>query len=163
MAERKVTLKELRQGIELVTGETHDLILQTVRHPSLLVEGSVFAFDSAFPGAGVFLHLERVQDNLADQPDARITVFGHADVKGSESYNKKLSDKRAKSVLAMIKRDVGLFDAIANEEDWGTGEYQVMLRALGCNPGAIDGIVGEMTKAAVRGFQRGYNQTGARQ
>lgn len=158
MSKRKVTARELRQGIELHTGERHNLILAFARNKSLLVEGSVFAFDSAFPSAGILLHLEQVQRALGEETDARIAVFGHTDVKGSEAHNKRLSERRAKAALAMLKRDVDLFDSVAEDDTWGTRQYQVMLRALGCNPGAIDGVEGEMTKSAVRGFQRGYNE-----
>lgn len=157
MAEREVTMKELLAGVKLPAGEEYTLIVKMGRHKTLLVEGSVFAFDSAFPAAGILLHLKGVQEEIDAQSDARIMVFGHTDVTGSEDYNKKLSDKRAKAALAMIKRDLNLLDAVAADEDWGTQHYQVMLRVLGCNPGAIDGVAGDMTKAAVRGFQRGYN------
>lgn len=34
---------------------------------------------------------------------------------------------------------------------------QYMLKALNCDPGTIDGIYGENTEAAVRQFQRKYN------
>jgi outer membrane protein OmpA-like peptidoglycan-associated protein len=121
MAERKVTMKELLAG---PAGEEYTLIVKMGRHKTLLVEGSAFAFDSAFPAAGIFLHLTGVQEELDAQSDARIMVFGHTDVQGSEDYNKKLSDKRAKAALAMIKRAVDMLDAVVANDDWGTQHYQ---------------------------------------
>jgi outer membrane protein OmpA-like peptidoglycan-associated protein len=126
-------------------------------HPALPVPAAVFAFDSAFPGPGVFAHLRRIDDAATQQPDARLVVFGHTDKKGSDDYNKGLSDRRAKAVLALLTNDRDLFDAIATKESWGTGHYQAMLRGIGCNPGEIDGQGGPLTEAAVRAFQREYN------
>ncbi len=158
MAKRMVTLEELKQGIDLATGETHVLTLRFEQQLNLLVEGAVFAFESAFPAAGASLYLEQAQREFERLSDERIVVFGHADVKGDNAYNKTLSDRRAKAALAMITRDVKLLDAVAECESWGVEQYQAMLRALGCNPGTIDGAEGEMTHAALRGFQREYNQ-----
>jgi hypothetical protein len=46
---------------------------------------------------------------------------------------------------------------VAAAESWDVAKYQAMLRAVGCNPGAIDADEGAMTRAAVEAFQREYN------
>jgi hypothetical protein len=154
----KVTLEQLQSGLSVDALARHSFQLGFEKSPSVLIEGALFAFDSAFPAPGMLLHLAQIQRELEQRPAARIVVFGHTDVKGTEDYNKKLSDRRAKAVLALLKRELALFDAVAQQEDWGTGQYQAMLRALGCNPGAIDGTDGPMTQGALRGFQGEYNR-----
>jgi len=125
---------------------------------TLSVPTAVFAFDSAFPGPGIFKHLESIGKMSEDYPETRLVVFGHTDKTGSREYNKKLSDRRAKAVLALLTKDLNLFDDIAKEEDWNLRCYQAILRAVGCNPGAIDGYIGPMTQAATRWFQQEYNE-----
>jgi hypothetical protein len=125
---------------------------------TVAVPTAVFAFDSAFPGPGIFKHLESIEKMSIDYPETRLAVFGHTDKTGSREYNKKLSDRRAKAVLALLTKDLNLFDDIAKEEDWNLRCYQAMLRAVGCNPGAIDGRRGPMTQTAIRWFQQEYNQ-----
>lgn len=118
---------------------------------------SVFAFDSSFPAPIIFEYLRRIQAAASAAPELRLVVVGHTDQKGAASYNQSLSERRARAVLALVQQDIGVFDEIAKQESWDTSHYQVMLRAVGCNPGAIDGKPGPLTQAAVRNFQREYN------
>ena len=41
---------------------------------------------------------------MAEHPDMRIEVQGHTDNRGSESYNKRLSEERAKAVVDYLVR-----------------------------------------------------------
>jgi hypothetical protein len=158
MAARFVSRKQLKEGIKLLAGEPHELTLTSDSQPSFLVDGAVFAFDSAFPAAGTFQFLEIAQAEFTRRTESRLVVFGHTDVVASLAFNKNLSDQRAKATLALIKRDVKLLEEVSAKDKWDTSQYQAMLRALGCNPGAIDGSLGPMTEAAVRGFQEEYNE-----
>jgi outer membrane protein OmpA-like peptidoglycan-associated protein len=118
---------------------------------------AAFAFDSAFPSPAVHAALARVQAKAAELPDTRLIVFGHTDKVGSVAYNVSLSERRAQAVLALLLDDRDMFEAVAASGAWGTAEHQSMLRGIGCNPGAIDGQVGAMTRAATAAFQREYN------
>jgi outer membrane protein OmpA-like peptidoglycan-associated protein len=118
---------------------------------------AAFAFDSAFPSPAVHAALVRVQAKAAELPDTRLMVFGHTDKVGSVAYNVALSERRAQSVLALLLDDRERFDAVAAAEGWDVAEHQSMLRGIGCNPGAIDGVVGALTLAATAAFQGEYN------
>lgn len=57
-----------------------------------------FDFDSATLKPGAYSEIDRVAKVLRDFPQTRIRVEGHTDAKGSEVYNQKLSERRARSV-----------------------------------------------------------------
>jgi outer membrane protein OmpA-like peptidoglycan-associated protein len=117
-----------------------------------------FAFDSAFPSPAVQAALLRVRSKAGLAQDTRLTVFGHTDKVGSVEYNVSLSQRRARALLALLLDDHEMFDEVATAEGWDTRVHQSMLRGVGCNPGAIDGNVGAMTRAATTNFQREYNR-----
>ena len=119
---------------------------------------AIFAYDSAFPGPAVYYHLRRVQDVINQTTTTQALIVGHTDKAGSVAYNQGLSERRAQAVLALLKGDLSLFEALEKKEHWTLKHYQAMLRGLGCNPGPIDGQRGAMTKAAVEAFQQEYNQ-----
>jgi len=59
----------------------------------------LFDFDSAELRPESITELERVVKFMNDVPFARAMVQGHTDSVGSDAYNMKLSDRRAKSVF----------------------------------------------------------------
>lgn len=118
---------------------------------------TVFAFDSSFPVPAVYAALARVRDAARARPEVRVRLYGHTDPHGSVEYNQSLSERRARAVLALLTDDLAAFDEIAASEAWDLRHYQTMLRGLGCNPGAIDGDEGAMTREATRRFQAEYN------
>ena len=65
----------------------------------------LFDFDSADlrPEAGPAL--QKVGEVLAAYPGAVVLIEGHTDAKGSDSYNRKLSERRAKSVVKWLTRN----------------------------------------------------------
>ncbi|BBH71870.1 hypothetical protein ACTI_85550 [Actinoplanes sp. OR16] len=119
---------------------------------------TVFAFDSSFPAPAVYPALARVRDRAAGDADLRVRLYGHTDARGDAGYNRALSERRARTVLAMLTGDLPMFDEVAAAEGWDPRHYQAMLRGLGCDPGAIDGAEGPMTRDAVRRFQEEYNR-----
>jgi hypothetical protein len=157
MSETNQTVRRghFNKKILLKTGALNKLYLWG--NPTHIVPATVFAFDSAFPGPGIAIHLKTIQEIIEENENMRLVVFGHADYKGSLEYNKKLSERRARGVLALMTGDLEMFDAVEAEDTWDLHQYQAMMRAVGCNPGAIDGTNGDMTKAAVRCFQEEYN------
>lgn len=138
------------------------VIVRPTRVKAVPIGYGSFVVDSAFPTPGVLMlgmrvALQELASDFFGTKDAGVyQFFGHADRSGQEAYNKELSDRRAEATRALFVGDVDAMQAIAREEDWGTTEHQVMLRVLRCDPGSIDGVVGDVTKAATTVFQREY-------
>jgi outer membrane protein OmpA-like peptidoglycan-associated protein len=122
------------------------------------IPGTVFLAGTACPGPGALGHLAWIQERADLTPERRIRIFGHTRETGADSTDKALSDRRARAVQAILSADLDAFDALAAEEAWGVKHYQGMLRAVGCDPGPIDGAEGQYTKRATRGFQRDWNE-----
>ena len=59
----------------------------------------LFDFDSAELRPESITELERVVKFMGDVPFAKAMVEGHTDSEGSDEYNQKLSDRRAKAVF----------------------------------------------------------------
>ena len=145
--------------VKLPTGEHHRIVLVLGRPaPTVTVPGQRFAYDLAFPAPGIAGMVRFAVEAMDESPSSVATVFGHADKTGSDAYNKDLSDRRAAAFLAMMTGNGALLDQVAHQEDWGSDIYQAILRALGPNPGPIDGKPGELTEKAVTGFQQEYSE-----
>jgi hypothetical protein len=116
-----------------------------------------FEFDSSFirPDATTeFADLGSLWNSMGRGP---LTLFGHADPVGKDDYNKALSGRRARALYAALIRDPKiwneLFSSAHGGDKWGMRHFQLMLAALGFDPGPIDGKDGPLTQAAVRQFQ----------
>jgi peptidoglycan hydrolase-like protein with peptidoglycan-binding domain len=83
-------------------------------------------------------------------------VFAHTRSTGNEQADKDLTDRRARVTTAFLTGDVDTVIEIAREEAWELDRQQVMLRALRCDPGPIDGQLGPLTRHAIEVFQRDY-------
>ncbi len=148
----------------LFAGKTQRLSMQTKTAPppelstTITVSGCAFAYDNSFPTPGIAAGLRAVSEIADTEPGAKFGVFAHADKVGSDQYNKKLSDRRAKAAFALLTNDLVLFDEVADDENWPLKHYQAMLRAIGVNPGPIDGADGQLTTEAVTAFQTEYNE-----
>lgn len=124
------------------------------------VAGPTFEFDKSFVRPSVVDDLEAVQGELANHPDAKILVMGHTDKVGRRSYNKALSERRARSIRAFITNDVDTWVQLADDrrEQWGLREAQMILKDMSeeeprYDPGNVDGVNTAQTQAAVREFQ----------
>lgn len=106
--------------------------------------------------------VSRIKAWKATHPDAKLAVFGHADAVGQEDGNKRLSERRAKAVFALLVKDAGIWKGLYDEEKWGLSSTQELLMHLGHDPGALDGQDGPKTQEAVKTFQekKGLSQTG---
>ena len=146
--------------LTLPIDETHRVVIEPPPPaPTSSFRGAIFGASSTFPTAAI-TPLLRLAQEWADEPsnrDLALGVFAHADPSGGEQSNKELSDHRARAVFALLTGDLDAFERVAEQSSWGTAEQQSMLRALGCNPGAIDGIVGPLTRAATQLFRREYS------
>lgn len=113
-----------------------------------------FSAGSILPRVGALAALREVVAELNSDPSLSAFVFGHADPDGSPR-NDELSSRRAEAVFALLRGDLATWERAA--EGWTLADQQACLRALGCNPGAIDGVSGPLTEAAVLAFQEDYN------
>jgi len=121
------------------------------------IPGVHFEFNKSFIRPTVVDDLKKVEDALGRHPDAKVIVFGHTDQVGPDAYNKRLSERRARSAYAFITNQPDVWEELYKhpDEKWGLREIQTILADLGgpYDPGPIDGIDGPRTKAAVRQFQ----------
>jgi outer membrane protein OmpA-like peptidoglycan-associated protein len=61
-------------------------------------EKVLFGYDHSDLSATAIANLASFKDILVKYPETNITVIGHTDSKGSESYNQSLSERRAQAV-----------------------------------------------------------------
>ncbi len=147
-----------RQG-GFATTRTHTLRIRYKRCTDQFIGCSslpalTFPFDSSFVRPSVAESLGAVEALIAKEPDSRLIVFGHTDAVGDDSYNKRLSERRAWSVYSFILNDADAWETLYNhpDEDWGVAAIQEILTDLGFDPGGIDGDLGPATQAQMRAF-----------
>lgn len=121
------------------------------------IPGTVFLERTACPGPGALGHLAWVYERADLTPDRQLRVLAHTRELGGDAADKGLADRRARAVMALLSRDLAALDELAASEGWGVLHYQALLRGLGCEPGPVDGGLGPFTQAALRGFQRDWN------
>ncbi|MDB5972341.1 MAG: hypothetical protein JWQ90_4791 [Hydrocarboniphaga sp.] len=68
----------------------------------IVLRGVNFDFDKATLTANAKTILDNVGDELIANPQINVELSGHTDSKGADVYNLKLSDRRAKSVVAYL-------------------------------------------------------------
>ena len=79
----------------------------------------LFDFDKAVikPAAGP--SLAKVATVLEQYPRAAVNIEGHTDAKGSETYNQKLSERRARAVQDWLKRSPALSNVRISTQGFG--------------------------------------------
>jgi hypothetical protein len=93
----------------------------------------------------------------------KLLCAGHTDRSGSESYNLKLSALRAKNVRALLTGDEDGWASISADKHVPR-DVQVILKWIAnvrywpdCDPGPIDGDIGDKTHKAVKAFKKRFN------
>jgi outer membrane protein OmpA-like peptidoglycan-associated protein len=133
---------------------------------SHIVEGANFAFDSSFLHPDQAGKLKNMCASIGEwrkkDPDGKLVSYGHADLVGDETYNKGLSERRARSVHGLLIKDPQMWEDLHKEEKWNLSPVQALLKYAGEDPGAVDGQDGPKTQAAVKSFQgkNGLTQSG---
>lgn len=105
----------------------------------------LFEFDSSFVTADavkILRHLPALlarHTSLTGQPPL-LSVFGHADPVGDETYNKTLSGRRARAVYGVLTGDAAIWQGLLKSpfggDDWSTKAVgKRMAAALGEPPG----------------------------
>lgn len=81
----------------VVVEEVEEVVV--VEDETIVVRDLLFAFDSAALDPADKAKLDTIASRLRNEaPTAKLTITGHTDAVGSDSYNQKLSEKRAHSV-----------------------------------------------------------------
>ena len=115
-----------------------------------------FAFDSSVLAPEAQAWFTSLVQLLGRHLGSPMSLFGHADPTGDPVYNKSLSERRARSVFAVMVRDPAIWEDLfrnqqgAAGDNWGTKSLQLMLEALGRQPGNLDGTMDERTRQAIR-------------
>lgn len=116
---------------------------------------SNFAFDSSVVAPEAREGFQSLGRIIRRHPGCPMSLFGHADPSGNDIYNKWLSERRARSIYAVMRRDVAIWEALysdpqgASGDAWGLRSVQLMLDALGFTPGNFDGKQDTLTAEAI--------------
>ena len=71
---------------------------EEIQQTMIELSDALFAFDKFDLNAEAQAMLDRVVSWLSDHPELKVEIGGHTDSRGSDAYNQKLSENRAKSV-----------------------------------------------------------------
>jgi hypothetical protein len=103
-------------------------------------------------------------EHAGENPSQQLLIAGHTDTSGQAGYNVGLSQKRANSVLYVLLGDRDSWVSLCKEKH-KVEDYQQIVKwaswtyGWNCDPGAIDNVHGGQTTAAVKSFQKNYNET----
>ena len=144
----------------ILAAPSTDVDANTIRSPIIPVacwriEDVRFEFGSSFIRPEARSELPKLSALIKQHPAAPLSVFGHADPISNDDFNKRLSGRRARAVYALLVRDTATWEEIYkdSEERWGLKSVQVMLDALGRDPGTTSGSTTPESTAAIKAFQ----------
>lgn len=78
---------------------------QTDRGPVLTLSDVLFDTDKAELKPGAMTTVDRLAQFMSEHPDRRLLIEGHADARGTEAYNRDLSERRAAAVRKALVDD----------------------------------------------------------
>ena len=90
----------LAQGFQEVNKEV--LLKKVAVGTSIVLKNIFFDYDKATLRDESIPELGRLIDLLKEVPTMKIEISGHTDSRGTDEYNQKLSESRAKSVVAYL-------------------------------------------------------------
>lgn len=144
----------------LAPNTTHTLRVRKKASPPQFLEcasipGVTFEFDKSFVRPSVVEHIKKLEEAIERHPDAKAMIFGHTDTSGPDSYNKALSERRARSIFAFITDDPDEWENLYKEENWGMRVIQLIMTDFGdpYDPGRTDGFQDARTTQAIRQYQ----------
>jgi peptidoglycan hydrolase-like protein with peptidoglycan-binding domain len=173
VSKSNVTLEQLMEGISRPTGAVHDLVVQRIRTLVWDLGEPYFSIGSAVLLPGLELQpkqtvaelaplqaLKHVFDLAAQNSAMKLLVVGHC--ARAETPAEELANKRAESVLALLKGDRAAFAAACAlhvpRDIQLVLQWAALVHGLGCRPGKADGIIGPKTQAAIKRFRAAYNR-----
>ncbi len=112
-----VEVESVETGLVVVDAEALGSDLD--EYGRVVLDGVVFDFDKSTLKPESKMALDAIASYLKANPGKRFYVVGHTDSKGTFSYNRKLSDDRARAVVETLKKDYGI--ASARLEPYGVG------------------------------------------
>jgi outer membrane protein OmpA-like peptidoglycan-associated protein len=145
-------------------------VVITPRFACRELTATTFDFARSFPKRAGLQTLTTIAQELQQDDGQKCLIYGHTDTSGGEELNKRLSERRARAIFALLTHDAALWESMwtgKNTDDWphwfeswGTLQMQHMLNSLQCFDDANveldeDGQYGSSTVAAVKRFQRG--------
>lgn len=124
-----------------------------------MANGQASSLQNLITGIGVIYSVYRFIELF---PDYKIIIAGHTDTSGGIENNFRLSELRANNVLYLLLGKKNEWVETAYEKHTAF-DIQSILKHFSeylswdCDPGGIDGIVGNKTKAALKNFQTSFN------
>jgi len=98
----------------------------TEKEIKIALSGDIlFDFDKDTLRPDAFPTLEKVAEVLSQYPDSPVLIEGHTDSKGKDSYNQKLSERRAKSVKNWLVENAGVDGDRIKIKGWGEAKPAV--------------------------------------
>ena len=173
MAIASITRRQHGETFQRVTTESHEFRLTPFRGYVLEVEDVHFHHDSSVllpdyadtPDPARITALAVIgsaYEHAENNPSHQLLVAGHTDTSGRDDYNLGLSQKRADSVLYVMLGDRDSWVSLSKEKH-KVEDYQQIVKwaswtyGWNCDPGPIDNVHGGQTTAAVKSFQKNYN------
>lgn len=93
MDNQEAAMRQQLAGVEAANIQRNADVLAVTFKADML-----FDFDSSTLKAGAYDEIARVAQVLVQYPQTNITIAGHTDSKGTETYNQQLSERRAQVV-----------------------------------------------------------------
>ena len=117
-------VEDLGGGVQSLEAAVSDLVVKESETEIRieLAADVLFDFDSADLRAEAEQALRNVADIIRQQQGAAVRIEGHTDAKGSESYNQKLSRRRAESVRDWLTATEGLSDTAFKTTGFGESQ-----------------------------------------
>lgn len=106
---------------------TNELVIELLAlraNTKLTLKNITFETNSAELNASSFSELDRVVELMRDNPRLKVEISAHTDDVGSNAYNQRLSDKRARSVVNYMLSNNISTDRLVSK---GYGEEQPLL------------------------------------
>ena len=121
--------------------------------------GMLFDSDKTFLLPSAIRGIKELKQLYDRYPGSQVLVVGHADKKGDATYNRKLSEERAKIIAAYLQDDADAWmgaydDGKPAGKKWGTLEDQYMLQTVAGFEGAATGKLDDATKTALKEWPR---------
>ena len=115
-----------------------------------------FAFGSSFVTPEIKEEMGLLEGLLKAHPGAPLSLFGHADPIGDDTFNKDLSGRRVRAIYALLIRDTAMWEELfthsTSSDNWGTTAIQTMLKECGEDVD-VTGVSDTKTNNAVKSFQ----------
>jgi outer membrane protein OmpA-like peptidoglycan-associated protein len=101
-----VEIKPMEQRMKVVEAPQMQRDLATAGR--VAIYGILFDFDKDTMRADSKPQLDEIAKLLKSQPSLKVLIVGHTDAKGGLDYNRKLSERRAASIVKALVSDYGI-------------------------------------------------------